>query len=145
MISNLSEGNLRNEPIEVTANYLSFEYSSLSMRVLPGQVTLAKIKVAQSQDAVSQQFLEASTAVGSGLAGFSLGLFVDIFAGKNETERWYFTLLAYLYRPRAEMFCSNRCTCDFDRDPRATLAAPRRLPARHRGDGGIAEGSEKSQ
>jgi hypothetical protein len=86
LISNLSEGNLRNEPIEVTANYLSFEYSSLSMRVLPGQVTVAKIKAAKSQDAVSQQFLEASTAVGSGLAGFSLGLFVDIFAGKNETE-----------------------------------------------------------
>lgn len=141
MISNLSKGDLRNEPIEVTANYLSFEYSPISMRVLPGQVTLAKIKVAQSQDAVSQQFLEASTAVGSGLAGFSLGLFVDIFAGKNETEGWYFTLLAY----RAETFCSDLCTCDSDRDPRATLAAPRRLPARHRGDGGIAEGSEKSQ
>jgi len=58
--------------------------------VLPGQVTAAKIKAAQNQGAASQQqqqqFLEASTAMGSGLAGLSFGLVVDIFAGKSETD-----------------------------------------------------------
>eukprot|EP01036_Dinobryon_divergens_P029597 gene29597-38719_t len=63
LITNLSKGDLKNEPAEVTAQ---------------------RIKAAQSQDAASKQFLEASTVFGSGLVGISLGLVADIFAGVNE-------------------------------------------------------------
>ena len=52
----------------------------------PWQVTAQRIKAAQSQDAASKQFLEASTVFGSGLVGISLGLVADIFAGKRESE-----------------------------------------------------------
>ena len=54
--------------------------------VPPCQVTAQRIKAAQSQDAASKQFLEASTVFGSGLVGISLGLIADIYAGNRDSE-----------------------------------------------------------
>jgi hypothetical protein len=54
--------------------------------VPPCQVTAQRIKAAQSQDAASKQFLEATTVFGSGLVGVSLGLVADIFAGIRDSE-----------------------------------------------------------
>ena len=87
MIENLSKGSLSNEPIEV-CNTLNRIRISLSISSVY-KVTAERLQIAN--DAIkktapisirSKDLLEASTIIGSGLIGISLGLGIDIFAGR---------------------------------------------------------------